>query len=141
MDTHVKIIAIIYIVFGALGLLAGLLLMVVFGGAASIVSVAGQGDADIAVPIIAIVGFFLTWFLILTSLPSVVAGVGLLKYANWARILVIVLSVLGLINFPIGTLIGVYALWAMLNEETNQLFRTGGPQVGPPPQPPMNPQG
>lgn len=35
-------------------------------------------------------------FLILISIPGIVAGIGLLKYKSWARILAIILGVLNL---------------------------------------------
>jgi hypothetical protein len=44
---------------------------------------------------------------------------------SWARILVIILAILNLILFPIGTVIGIYTLWAMFNDETKALFEAG----------------
>ena len=62
-------------------------------------------------------------------LPGVIAyalaGYGLLKYKSWARILAIILAILNLILFPIGTVIGIYTLWAMFNDETKALFEAG----------------
>jgi hypothetical protein len=49
MADHVKILAILHIVFGALGLLAALLILVIFGGVAGIVSVSDASPS--AVPI------------------------------------------------------------------------------------------
>ena len=59
---------------------------------------------------------------ILTSVPEVIAGIGLLKRRSWARILAIILAIPDLIQIPIGTAIGIYALWVLLNSETAQLF-------------------
>ena len=53
MQTHVKVLAVLFIVFSALLLLAALGMMAVFGGAAGIVGTAADGeDAAIALPII-----------------------------------------------------------------------------------------
>jgi hypothetical protein len=54
--------------------------------------------------------------------PAIIAGIGLLSYQPWSRILTIVLSVLGLLNFPIGTVLGVYGLWVLFNSEAVRLF-------------------
>ena len=61
--------------------------------------------------------------LMVLSLPSVIAGIGLIRFRPWARIMTIVLSVLHLFNIPFGTALGVYGLWALLAPETEMLFR------------------
>lgn len=53
----------------------------------------------------------------------VLAGYGLLNFKNWARILAIILAILNLILFPIGTVLGIYTLIIMFNEETKTIFR------------------
>jgi len=71
------------------------------------------------------VGLFL--FLLAVTLTGIIAGVGLLRFRPWARILTIVLSALNLMNFPLGTLVGAYGLWVMLSRETEPLFRRSSP--------------
>ncbi|MBI3696140.1 MAG: hypothetical protein HY238_15045, partial [Acidobacteria bacterium] len=61
------------------------------------------------------------------GLPSLIAGIGLLKLRPWARILTIVLSAIDLIHVPFGTALGLYGLWALLSKEGEQLFAR--PQV------------
>jgi hypothetical protein len=60
--------------------------------------------------------------ILILSLPGIVAGVGLLKYRPWARVLTIVLSALNLMNIPFGTILGVYGLWVMLSDAGSRLF-------------------
>ena len=43
-------------------------------------------------------------------------GWGLLRQADWARILAMVLAVLGLFLFPIGTIIGIYVIWVLTSQ-------------------------
>ena len=59
---------------------------------------------------------------VVLSLPGIIAGIGLLKLQPWARILAIVISALNLLNVPIGTALGVYGLWVLLQAETERLF-------------------
>jgi hypothetical protein len=123
MDTHVKVVAVLFLVLGGLGVLSALGLMAVFGGAAGIVGMAAEGeDAAVAIPIIGITGTMLTAFLLVISLPGVVAGFGLLAYKPWARILGIVLAAINLINIPFGTILGVYGLWVLLHKDSERLF-------------------
>ncbi len=122
MQTHLKVLAVLFIVFGALGVLAALGLMAVFGVGAGIVGATGDPDAAIAIPIIGITGVALTIFLLALSVPGLITGFGLLKLKPWARILAIVLCAINLINIPFGTILGVYGLWVLLNGETERMF-------------------
>jgi hypothetical protein len=75
-----------------------------------------------AFTILSIVATALSIFLCLLALPSILAGIGLLMRKNWARILAIVVGILNLVNFPIGTLIGAYTLWVLLQESAQAYF-------------------
>lgn len=130
MQTHVKVLALLFIVFSALGVLAALALMAVFGGAAGIVGAsADPGDAAVALPIIGLTGTALVVFILVLSLPGLIAGFGLLSFKPWARILGIVLCAINLINIPFGTVFGAYGLWVLLNKDTERMF--GAPEPGP----------
>lgn len=123
MDTHVKVLAILYIALSAIGLIAALFTLLALGGAATIAGVtADPEDAALAVPILGAVGTGLAVFLLALSLPGLITGWGLLKYRPWARILGLVLSALNLINIPFGTILGAYGLWVLLNKDTERLF-------------------
>lgn len=134
MLTHVKVLGVLYIVMSGIGLLFALLIFFALGTAASLVGMsASPDDAAIAMPILGITGTALSMLLLLLSLPGLITGWGLLKLRPWARILGIVLAVISLLNFPIGTAIGVYGLWVLLTKETERLF------TPPPPVPPVLP--
>lgn len=61
-------------------------------------------------------------FTVLFSLPQIIAGLGILKRQEWARILGIVLSVLALVRFPLGTALGIFSLYVLTHRETIPLF-------------------
>jgi hypothetical protein len=107
-----------------LGILAGIIVMLVFGGLAGLVSVADHsGDARIAIPILGGIGAFVFILLLVLSLPGIIAGFGLIELQPWARILTIVLSALELMSVPLGTVLGIYGLWVLLSPGGEQLFR------------------
>jgi hypothetical protein len=127
MRTHIKIVAWLYIVMGLLGILLALVVGALIAGGGLI-----SGD-DTAIRVTTIVSIILGGLVILLSVPGVVAGIGLLSFKPWARILAIILSVLNLPGFPIGTLVGIYALWALLDSESSRLFEgTAQLDVAPP---------
>ena len=125
MRDHVRILAYLHIVFGALGTVAAVIVLFVFGGIAGIVGASNPGDPQawhVAMPILGIVGLVISAFVLLLSLPGIIAGFGLLKFRPWARLLMIVLSALNLLSIPIGTALGIYGLWVLLQAETERLF-------------------
>ena len=124
METHVKTLGVLHIVFGSLGVLAALAILFLFGGLAGLVGVAGHEDSSLAVPILGGVGTLIFIILMVISLPGLIAGVGLLQLRPWARILTIVLSVIDLIHVPFGTALGIYGLWVLLSQPGERLFRS-----------------
>ncbi|EMI17845.1 putative membrane protein [Rhodopirellula maiorica SM1] len=56
-------------------------------------------------------------------------AVGLRKLRPWARIVATVFSVLGLLAFPLGTLISAYILYLLLSEKGKMVFSPGYEQV------------
>jgi hypothetical protein len=122
METHVKVLGVLQIAMGAVSLLGALVLTAVFLGGASAVSMSGDPDARLALPFIGITGFALVSFLLILSLPGIVTGVGLLRLRPWARIAGIVLSILGLMAVPFGTIVGIYGIWVLFSKDSERLF-------------------
>jgi len=116
MEKHVTLVSALHIGFGVLGLFIALIVFtaVVGGGVIS-------GDPE-AITITTIVGTSIASFIIMTSLPSIIGGIGLLKYKPWARVLILIVGCLDLFEIPVGTAIGIYSIWVLLNDETAQLF-------------------
>jgi hypothetical protein len=116
LDAHVKILGWLYIVLGVLGLLVGGLVMLIVAGGGLI-----SGDRT-AITVTAIVAAVIGGILFLVSAPGIVAGVGLINFQPWARILGIILGILNLPGFPVGTVLGVYTLYVLLDDESSRLF-------------------
>lgn len=60
--------------------------------------------------------------LIILSIPGIIAGLGLYKRKEWARTLTLILSVIGIFNFPFGTAIGIYSIWVLIQPDTVAVF-------------------
>ena len=116
MKQHVKILGWTYIILGVLGILLAITVALLLTG---IGLISGDQTASNVLTIIAIVVGGISALL---SVPGVIAGIGLLGLKRWARVLTIVLGILNLPGFPIGTLLGGYSLYVMLDDETSTLF-------------------
>lgn len=136
MREHVRILGILHIVFGVLGLLIGLVLFAVFGAGAMAIAMDGDPDSAAAAPIMGGIGLLVCGLIAVFSIPGIAAGIGLLKYKAWARILALVISALNILSVPIGTALGIYGFWVLLQQETEAMFRPGQTYVAPSPAPP-----
>ena len=117
MEKHVTLVAALNIGFGFLGIFIAVIVFtaVVGGGLLS-------GDPE-AITITSIVGTSVAGFFLITSLPEIIGGFGLLRRRPWARIVILIVACLDLIWIPIGTAIGIYELWVLLNDEVTKLFK------------------
>ena len=123
MQTHVKVLGVVYLAVGACMLILAVFLFLTMGSVAGIVGATAEPqDAAIAIPVLGLAGTALAAMLGIFSLPSLITGYGLVNFKSWARIVGIVLSAVSLINIPIGTIVGAYGLWVLLNKETERLF-------------------
>ncbi len=121
MAQHVKILGVLHIVFGALGVFAAMVVLLVFGGISALVGMSDR-TSDLPAPILGVIGGFVFILLLVLSLPGLVIGIGLVQFKPWARVAGIILSALDLFNVPFGTALGSYGLWVLLNRETEQML-------------------
>jgi hypothetical protein len=136
MSDHVRILGILHIVFGVLGLLIAIILFGVFGVGAMAIAMDGDPEAAVAAPIMGGIGLVVCGLVAVFSIPGVAAGLGLLKYKPWARILALVISALNILSVPIGTALGIYGFWVLLQNDTEAMFRSPQTFAAPPPAPP-----
>ena len=126
MDTHVRVLGILHIVFGSLGALIAVGVLLFFGAIAGAVGLSANVQDNLpAIPILGGIGGIAFIVIMAFSLPGLITGIGLLYLQPWARILGIVISALDLFQVPFGTALGIYGLWALLSPETEALFRRG----------------
>jgi hypothetical protein len=62
-------------------------------------------------------------FYLFKAILAFVAGWGLLEVQSWARMFTLVLGFLALLLPPVGTALGVYTLWVLLPEQSEQEYR------------------
>ena len=123
MDTHVKVLGILNIVSGAMGVCGALFMILIFGFSATAVAVDGDADAALALPLIGLTGAALVVAILMVSLPGIIIGWGLYRFRPWARVAGIVLALLSLVVVPFGTILGAYGLWVLLSKATEPQFQ------------------
>ena len=125
-NTHVMVLAWINIGFSAIFAFIGLFALFFLTG----IGFAAE-DAQ-AAKVLGFIGSGALVFFGAMALPGFAAGYGLLKRRAWGRVLGILVAVLDLFNVPIGTAVGIYALWLLTHEEAADYFRIETAAASPP---------
>jgi hypothetical protein len=117
MERHINVVAALHIGMSVLGILLGIFVFIV------LFFIGDLSDDHQAQFVLSVVGKVAFGFIILVSIPGIIAGIGLFKRKEWARILTLILSVIDLVNFPFGTAVGVYSIWALVQPEVVEQFK------------------
>ncbi|MBI3047146.1 MAG: hypothetical protein HYY76_02440 [Acidobacteria bacterium] len=129
MERHVRLLAILASLWGALATLVGVSLLLLAGGALAIL-LGPEGDAVAlaagltATVFAAIGGFTLAW-----GLVHIWVAARLRRRHPLGRVVMLGLAVVNLLVFPFGTALGAYALWILLANEGRRLFETAAPEA------------
>jgi hypothetical protein len=122
MKKHVTAVGAIQIAFGLLGLVISGGLFVLLGNLLDFIP-----TEDMPEFVISFLSYLFKALPIVfggISILGLVGGIGLLSYKSWARIMVIIVAVIGCLNIPVGTLAGVYSIWVLMQDDTIKLFKT-----------------
>ena len=124
MATHVKVIAVLEIVWGALMAIGALLALFIFTTGSALFQSAAEEEAEAQWLADASLGLGILIAVILGTLAVIglLGGVKLLKHKRLGKTLTFVSAALALLNFPVGTAFGVYAFVILTRPETDQLL-------------------
>ncbi|MBI5029781.1 MAG: hypothetical protein HZB51_04585 [Chloroflexi bacterium] len=116
LQVHVPIVAWLLIGLNTIVLLVAMsmfVLMMFVGG------LVRDSEARMILPV---VGTILPTIMGLLTLPDFIAAFGLLARKRWARILGVVVGILNLPGFPMGTMIGAYAIFVLMQDAATNYF-------------------
>lgn len=126
MQKHITIVGALRIGYACVGfMLACVVLIITIGPGILAQCLDGSEEALV---ILTAIGLPIALFITVLSAIDLIGGIGVLKHRNWARYLIMIRSVLGLFNFPIGTALGIYCIWVLAHDETARLFTRSAQQ-------------
>jgi hypothetical protein len=111
---HVRLLGILWVAYGALHVLPGLVLTT-FAGSHFLPPEVPEFVGNI---LSLIAGLFMV-----TGACGVLVGAGLLMRQSWARMASLVVAAISLINIPFGTALGIYTMWALLPAGHEEEYR------------------
>jgi hypothetical protein len=118
MKKHVTVVGAIQIGAGIIGFIGALTVFFALSFAKGMV-----GDDDVPTVVLSFLSISLPILIGFMATLSLVGGIALLSFKSWARILVMIVSVIGCLFIPIGTLVGVYSIWTLMQDDTIKLFK------------------
>ncbi|HCA58546.1 MAG TPA: hypothetical protein DEP46_11235 [Blastocatellia bacterium] len=136
---HNRLISIFFHVQGGLQVLGGLMVAVIYGGMGGFFLTAGNGvEQQLIGGIFIIMAIFVAVLVFLFAALDFYAGYKVGKVQPIGRTLGIVVAILSLLSFPLGTALGVYALWFFFGDMGKALYNVDGAggQFDSPPPPP-----
>lgn len=118
IDSHKKVLGILYVVSGTLTIFGMLMLnaflSIIFSFA---FSEADPNDRKVMELVMSIVQYVPIFVIIIFAIPTLIAGIGLLIHKPWATLVALIIGCLKLFSFPIGTAIGIYAIWVYSEDQ------------------------
>jgi len=119
MQQHVTILGILNIAWSAIEIMIAIIVFLAVAGGGIL-----SGDIEV-MTITTTIGFIIAFILFISAVPGLIAGIALLKGREWGRILTLVIGFIRILSVPHGTMLGIYTIWVLLNEETKKIFVTG----------------
>ncbi|MEM6643117.1 MAG: hypothetical protein AAF616_09075 [Bacteroidota bacterium] len=119
LQANKRTLGIVHIVYGALTALV----FVFIGAFISILepfimeAIEDEGSAeglmvfDLVASIIRIVFAFI---FILSALPSIIGGIGLVQQKSWGMVVSLIAGCLAILSFPFGTILGIYSIYVFV---------------------------
>lgn len=136
---HNRLISIFFHVQGALQLFAGVLFVLMYIAFGGYFMLGMHGDAQFVGGLLIVVGIVSAIIVFAFAALDFYAGFKIGKVQKIGRTLGIVLGILSLFSFPVGTALGVYSLWFFFGDMGKALYNVDGaghgPQYSPPPPP------
>ena len=120
-EEHNRTLGLLHIVYGSLQSLLMLGMILFFLIVVPLTRNPSRGGA-VPVAFFAMIMALIVFFQALFTIPSFVAGYGLLKQKNWAKTAGIIAGVLAAISFPHGTALCVYTMWFLFGENGKALY-------------------
>jgi len=127
VPSHIHLLWVLQLVWGAVGVLLGASTLMLAAGAAAI-GWTTQGD-EMAAGITAVAFLLCALLLLAAGAANGWAGNALKRRKPNGRLVTLVLAVPNLFVLPFGTALGIYAFWVLLHHDARAMFdppRTAG---------------
>jgi hypothetical protein len=131
MEKHIQLVGILNIAYRSMLILVSLFLLVIAAGFRRFLDmIIRLGSLDMhdvpyeLLDIVPVVLLVIALMMFVVSVVGIIAAAGVLGRRRWGRVLMLVISFFNLLRVPVGTILGGYSIWVLLNDEAIRLFDT-----------------
>ena len=114
MDKHVTVAGAMHLAVAAIGLIAIPIVLLALNGSGLAAFLAGEPAVFL---LLSGIGTFVSLLIVAISLPSLVAGIGLLGRRSWGPAGAAFATVVNLVNPPFGPFLAIYTIWVLLRSD------------------------
>jgi hypothetical protein len=129
MEKHVTLVGILNIVYRSMAIVGAIVLFCLAYGFSFLMKIISHFNhneiQDVPPEVFGIVQIVLTIIgilILIFAVAGIVGAIGVLRKKEWGRITLLIVSFFSLLSIPLGTILGVYSIWVLLNDETIRLF-------------------
>ena len=120
---HIRLVGILWMAYSALHVVTGMVLIVIaetiFG---RVIHIPHGPPPEITAWLRPLISFF-GWLILAKAAAGFIAGWGLLERQDWARTVALVVAFIALLSVPIGTALGIYTLWVLLPNQSDDEYK------------------
>jgi len=116
----IRVLGILWIIYSALRLIPGMAMLVL--GRAHFPFLLAPFPVrlhGLAGPLLSMLGLTFSGL----AIAGIIAGLGLMSYNSWARILIIILACINLIHIPFGTALSIFTFWVLSSSGAEREFQ------------------
>ena len=121
-EEHNRTLGILHIVYGGLHLLLILMLSLFLVPLMLFADPPGRPGDPAGEAFLIVMMIFIGIFSLLFSVPSFVAGYGMLKRKSWAKVWAMIAGGVAGMSFPLGTALCVYTFWFLFSGGGKELY-------------------
>ena len=137
---HNSLLSIFFFIQGGVQVVVGLFIGIIYGGLGSVFMASGRTEQDQMMGgLFVVLGVVLGIVLLAFAAFTLFTANKVRKVQGVGRMLGIVISILSLFSFPLGTALGIYGLWFFFGDMGKMLYASAGesyrPSYAPPPPP------
>lgn len=121
-EEHNKTLGILHLVYGGLHILMMLMMSLFLVPFLFLSRSPGKSGDPAGEAFVFVILIFVGVFTLLFSIPSFVAGFGMLKRKSWAKIWAMIAGGLAGMSFPLGTALCVYTFWFLFSGGGKELY-------------------
>ena len=119
----ITLLSALFWVLALLAIIGGIIMMVTSNAIIELIEEEGKDVPHEVIDLLDSLFIGISIILIIIGVLYIIAGWGLWTMKSWARLVAIILAIISVLNFPIGTILGIIILWYLFKPEIKEAFQ------------------